>query len=75
VVRDRRNEKNYDFIDLKVSNVDKIVYVEKKKELLVGSSDTALLYALNENNERFTNCTFVKYDLIIKGSNELTATK
>ena len=71
IVRDRRNVKNFDKIDLKVSHISKIEFVEQKKELLVDGRDTALYFSLDQNNQRFTNCTFIGYEFSGRGHSDL----
>lgn len=73
VVRDRKNGKNFDTISLKVSSVSQTMFVEKKKELLADTTSSALLYSLNDNKERFTNCTFLEYKYNVRGNTDFKA--
>ena len=63
IVRDRLNFKNMDKIDIEISGVDQLVFLEKFKEIIVDDVGYVNLYAVGgSSQQRYSNCSFLSFD-------------
>lgn len=72
VVRDNMNRRNYDTINIEVTTVSSLTWLEDHSELEKNHTKTLNVIALDKYNRKFTNCTAIHAFVEVKGEGILT---